>query len=67
MEGYWVVASPRMTGKQPYWPDNLMKRYIRLRHGAQGKWGRRKDRTGDLEAREQQDHARRVYTGRELA
>ena len=23
------LASPRMKGKQPYWPDNLMKRYIR--------------------------------------
>ncbi len=29
MEGDWVFASPRMKGKQPYWPDNLMKRYIR--------------------------------------
>jgi integrase len=25
----WVFASPTMRGKQPYWPDNLMKRYIR--------------------------------------
>ena len=25
----WVFASPTMKGKQPYWPDNLMKRYIR--------------------------------------
>ena len=25
----YVFASPRMQGKQPYWPDNLMKRYIR--------------------------------------
>ena len=24
-----VFASPTTTGKQPYWPDNLMKRYIR--------------------------------------
>ena len=29
MEGDWVFASPRMKGKQPCWPDNLMKRYIR--------------------------------------
>lgn len=29
MHGDWVFASPRMKGKQPYWPDNLMKRYIR--------------------------------------
>ena len=29
MNGDWVFASPRMKGKQPYWPDNLMKRYIR--------------------------------------
>jgi integrase len=25
----YVFASPTMKGKQPYWPDNLMKRYIR--------------------------------------
>jgi len=25
----WVFASPTMGGKQPYWPDNLMKRYIK--------------------------------------
>jgi len=25
----WVFASPTMKGKQPYWPDNLIKRYIR--------------------------------------
>jgi len=25
----WVFASPTMRGKQPYWPDNLMKRHIR--------------------------------------
>ena len=25
----WVFASPSMRGQQPYWPDNLMKRYIR--------------------------------------
>ena len=25
----WIFASPTMRGKQPYWPDNLMKRYIR--------------------------------------
>jgi integrase len=25
----YVFASPTMKGTQPYWPDNLMKRYIR--------------------------------------
>jgi integrase len=25
----WVFASPTMKGEQPYWPDNLMKRYIK--------------------------------------
>lgn len=25
----WIFASPSMRGKQPYWPDNLMKRYIK--------------------------------------
>jgi hypothetical protein len=25
----WVFASPHMRGTQPYWPDNLMKRYIK--------------------------------------
>jgi integrase len=29
MDDDWVFASPRMRGKQPYWPDNLMKRYIK--------------------------------------
>jgi integrase len=29
MDDDWVFASPRMKGKQPYWPDNLMKRYIK--------------------------------------
>ena len=29
MASDWVFASPTMKGKQPYWPDNLMKRYIR--------------------------------------
>jgi len=29
MESDWVFASPTMKGKQPYWPDNLMKRYIK--------------------------------------
>jgi integrase len=29
MPSDWVFASPTMNGKQPYWPDNLMKRYIR--------------------------------------
>jgi integrase len=26
----WVFASPRMKGKQPYWPDALWKRYGRV-------------------------------------
>lgn len=25
----WVFASPKMHGKQPYWPENLLRRYIR--------------------------------------
>ena len=25
----WAFASPTMKGEQPYWPDNLMKRYIK--------------------------------------
>jgi integrase len=29
MDTDWVFASPRMKGKQPYWPDNLLKRYIK--------------------------------------
>jgi hypothetical protein len=29
MDSDWVFASPTMRGKQPYWHDNLMKRYIR--------------------------------------
>jgi len=29
MDEDYVFASPTMKGKQPYWPDNLMKRYIK--------------------------------------
>ena len=29
MQEDWVFASPTMKGEQPYWPDNLMKRYIK--------------------------------------
>ncbi len=29
MPGDRIFASPFTQGKQPYWPDNLMKRYIR--------------------------------------
>ncbi len=25
----WIFANPSMPGKQPYWPDNLMKRHVR--------------------------------------
>ncbi len=25
----WVFASPDMAGKQPYWPENLLRRHIR--------------------------------------
>jgi integrase len=25
----WVFASPRMNGKQPYWPETIMKCYVR--------------------------------------
>ena len=28
MDSDYVFASPTMRGTQPYWPDNLMKRYI---------------------------------------
>ena len=28
-DGDFVFASPTMKGKQPYWPDNLLKRYIK--------------------------------------
>ena len=28
-EDDYVFASPTMKGKQPYWPDNLMKRYVK--------------------------------------
>jgi hypothetical protein len=26
----WVFASPDMAGKQPYWPENLLRRHIQL-------------------------------------
>jgi len=29
LDSDWVFASPTMKGKQPYWPDNLLKRYIK--------------------------------------
>jgi integrase len=29
MSGDWIFASPYAHGTHPYWPDNLMKRYIR--------------------------------------
>ena len=29
MDDDYIFASETMRGKQPYWPDNLMKRYIR--------------------------------------
>ena len=29
MQEDWVFASPTMKGEQPYWPDNLMKRYVK--------------------------------------
>jgi integrase len=25
----WVFASPEMKGQQPYWPENLLRRYVR--------------------------------------
>jgi site-specific recombinase XerD len=28
-EADWVFASPDMAGKQPYWPENLLRRHIR--------------------------------------
>ena len=36
MQGDWVFASPTMKGEQPYWPDNLMKRYIKPVASANG-------------------------------
>ena len=32
----YVFASETMKGKQPYWPDNLMKRHIQA--SCEGKW-----------------------------
>ncbi len=29
MPGDWIFASPYAHGTHPYWPDNLMKRYVR--------------------------------------
>jgi integrase len=29
LDSDWVFASPTMKGTQPYWPDNLLKRYIK--------------------------------------
>jgi integrase len=28
-EADWAFASPEMKGRQPYWPENLLRRYIR--------------------------------------
>ena len=87
MDDDWVFASPAKKGKQPYWPDNLMKRYVKpvalkaginnhigwhtFRHTfgtlLKGKRGGCEDRSGALTARQQQDHARRIHAGRELA
>jgi len=25
----WIFASPEMKGQQPYWPENLLRRYVR--------------------------------------
>jgi hypothetical protein len=64
-----VFASPTMKGEQPYWPDNLIKRYIKpvarangfyksigwhtFRHTAKGERGRCEDGTGTFTARQQ--------------
>ena len=39
-ESDWVFASPDMEGKQPYWPENLLRRHIRPAAGRCGikKW-----------------------------
>ena len=36
MSADWVFASPPMGGKQPYWPDKFMKRYIKPVAGKAG-------------------------------
>ena len=79
----WVFASPTMKGEQPYWPDNLMKRYIKPVARANGiyknmgwhtfrhTFGTLLKANGEdvktvqelLTAREQQDHAGRLYAG----
>jgi hypothetical protein len=37
----YVFASETMRGKQPYWPDNLMKRHIQA--SCEGKWHSQED------------------------
>jgi site-specific recombinase XerD len=87
MDDDWVFASPAKKGKQPHWPDNLMKRYVKpvaLKaginknigwHTFRHSFGTLLKANGEdvktvqelLTARQQQDHARRIHSGRELA
>ncbi|MBS1822993.1 MAG: tyrosine-type recombinase/integrase [Acidobacteria bacterium] len=83
----YIFASPYTHGKHPYWPDNLMKRYVKpvaraagihknigwhtFRHSfgtllkANGEDV--KTRSGAFTARQQQDHARHLHAGSDLA
>ena len=80
MDFDWVFTSPRMKGEQPYWPDNLMNSYIKpaakkadihknigwraFRHS----FGTLLKANGeDVKTVQEQDHARRLHAGRELA
>ena len=81
-DDHYVFASETMRGKQPYLPDNLMKRHIQplakaigihkkigwhtFRHLAEGKRRGCQNRSGALATREQSDHAGCLHTGSEL-
>ena len=43
----YVFASETMMGEQPYWPDNLMKRHIKL---VEGNWHSRENRMAHFPA-----------------
>src|SRR3984885_6303485 len=77
-DDHYVFASETMRGKQPYLPDNLMKRHIQplakaigihkkigwhtFRHLAEGKRRGCQNRSGALATREQSDHAGCLHT-----
>lgn len=52
-DDHYVFANETMKGKQPYWPDNLMKRYIQSVAKATGIHKKKSDGTlsGTLWAR----------------